>query len=255
MNQEKIGKHIADMRKKQNLTQKQMADLLCVTDKAVSKWECGKSMPEISKIEPLCNVLNISVNELLSGECIEEPLYSKKAEENMLQLISECEDNEKTGGASIVVVMSMLAVLFCIGYTIAINIGFEDGYKWIDVSSVMTLIFVTLIYLLSTRTMKPFFRSFVIGSKKRSYLKEEIYSSMISVKLVQRTMLTTGFLISLLSYISTNIMVSDASFDGYIVSNFAVASLGFLYGIIAFLLLIPIRAKLELYLGLVMGEK
>lgn len=248
MDQEKIGKYIADMRKKQNMTQKQMADVIGVTDKAVSKWECGKSLPEISKIEPLCNVLKISVNELLSGEHIEESLYPEKAEENMLQLISKCEKNEKAGGSSNVITMSILAVLFCIVYTIAINIGFERINRWIDITSIMTILFVTLIYLTSTRTLKPFLSSFVIGSKKKSHSTDEIYSSLVSVKLVQRTTIITGFLVSMLGYISIAMTFTEASLDGYIASNFAVASLGLLYGIIAYLLLIPVRTKLELYL-------
>lgn len=68
MNQEKIGAFITDMRKSQGMSQKQLADAVGVTDKSVSKWECGKSLPEISKMEPLCEALHININELLSGE-------------------------------------------------------------------------------------------------------------------------------------------------------------------------------------------
>ncbi len=89
MNQIKIGKFIAERRKAQNLTQKQLADLLFISEKTVSKWETGKGLPEISIMLSLCERLEISVNELLLGERIEEKEYKQTAEENLLKLIEE----------------------------------------------------------------------------------------------------------------------------------------------------------------------
>ena len=71
MNQIKIGKFIAECRKKNNLTQMQLAEKLNITDRAISKWENGKGMPDSSLMLDLCHELNISVNELLCGELIE----------------------------------------------------------------------------------------------------------------------------------------------------------------------------------------
>lgn len=70
MNQEKIGKFISMVRKGKKLTQKQLADKLGITDRAISKWENGKSMPDLSLLTPICDILDISINELLSGEYI-----------------------------------------------------------------------------------------------------------------------------------------------------------------------------------------
>ena len=70
MNQEKIGRFIAECRKKNNMTQSQLAEKLNITDRAISKWENGKSMPDSSIMLDLCSELKISVNELLSGEMI-----------------------------------------------------------------------------------------------------------------------------------------------------------------------------------------
>ena len=92
MNQIKIGKFIAECRKKNNLTQMQLAEKLNITDRAISKWENGKAMPDSSIMLGLSNELKISVNELLSGEMIEMKNYDKKAEENLLKLN---ESNEK----------------------------------------------------------------------------------------------------------------------------------------------------------------
>lgn len=95
MDQIKIGKFIAEMRKKNNLTQKQLASTLSISDKTVSKWECGKGMPEVSLMLPLCKELGITVNELLTGEIVSKTDYENKAEENMMKLIKENEENKK----------------------------------------------------------------------------------------------------------------------------------------------------------------
>ena len=71
MNQIKIGKFISKVRKEKKLTQKQLAERLGITDRAISKWENGKSMPDLSLLKPICNILDISINELLSGEYTE----------------------------------------------------------------------------------------------------------------------------------------------------------------------------------------
>ncbi len=89
MDQIKIGKFIAERRKAQNLTQKQLAERLFISEKTVSKWECGKGLPEISITLSLCEQLEITVNELLLGERIEEKAYKQTAEENLLKLIEE----------------------------------------------------------------------------------------------------------------------------------------------------------------------
>lgn len=95
MNQVKIGRFIAERRKQQNLTQREFADALGVSDKTVSKWECGNGMPELSSIQPICKILKIDINELFSGEKLTDADYKKKAEENMMKLIKEAEKMKK----------------------------------------------------------------------------------------------------------------------------------------------------------------
>ena len=89
MDQLKIGKFIARMRKEKGLTQKQLADALLISDKTVSKWECGNGMPEVSLMMPLCETLGITVNELLSAKRLSTSDYQKNAEENIMKLIKE----------------------------------------------------------------------------------------------------------------------------------------------------------------------
>ena len=95
MDQIKIGKFIAECRKKNNLTQMQLAEKLNITDRAISKWENGKAMPDSAVMLDLCNELEISVNELLSGERIEMKNYNESVEKNLLEMVKQKEENDK----------------------------------------------------------------------------------------------------------------------------------------------------------------
>ncbi|MBR5228104.1 MAG: helix-turn-helix transcriptional regulator [Clostridia bacterium] len=87
MNQEKIGKFIAQLRKEENMTQVELANRLGITDRAVSKWENGRGLPDLSLIKPLCQILNISINELLSGEKLEKNMQHEEYEKNISKTI------------------------------------------------------------------------------------------------------------------------------------------------------------------------
>ena len=87
MNQEKIGKFILKCRKDKKLTQTELAEKLGVTDKSVSNWENGRNMPDLSLFKPLCEILDISINDLISGEKISKDKYQEKLEENIITTI------------------------------------------------------------------------------------------------------------------------------------------------------------------------
>ena len=95
MDLEKIGKFIAERRKAKALTQLELAERIHVTDRAVSKWECGRSMPDSSIMLELCEVLEISVNELLTGEVLEMKDYNKQAELNLISMTKQKEESDK----------------------------------------------------------------------------------------------------------------------------------------------------------------
>ena len=86
MNQKIIGEFITECRKNKKMTQQDLADKLGVTDRAVSHWENGRRLPDYSFLKPLCENLDISVNELLSGEKIMKENYVEKSEENLVNL-------------------------------------------------------------------------------------------------------------------------------------------------------------------------
>lgn len=107
MNQKKIGSFIAARRKDKGLTQSQLAEKLGITDKAVSKWETGKSMPDLSLFKPLCELLQITLNELLSGEFISEENLKEKSEQILFEIVANWLGKEqwevkKEPGASVV---------------------------------------------------------------------------------------------------------------------------------------------------------
>ena len=87
MNQEKIGKFIAECRKEKGLTQVQLAEKLGTTDKSISKWENGVCLPDSSLYEPLCNILEITINELFAGKKIKDEDYKKVADENLIKML------------------------------------------------------------------------------------------------------------------------------------------------------------------------
>lgn len=87
MNQEKIGKFIMTCRKKKKLTQRALAEKLGVTDKSISNWENGRNMPDLALFKPLCEILDISINDLISGEEVSKASYQEKLEENIINTI------------------------------------------------------------------------------------------------------------------------------------------------------------------------
>jgi transcriptional regulator with XRE-family HTH domain len=145
MNQEKIGKFIASCRKKQKLTQEQLAEKLGITYKAVSKWETGKGLPDASIMKDLCNNLKITVNELLSGELINKEDYNKKAEEYMLEIYRQKEEGdrrllklEKIVG--FLFVTYSIFILLTMNYLVEKNIISENMFLFIVIISLVYIV-------------------------------------------------------------------------------------------------------------------
>ena len=135
MNQIKIGKFIAECRKKNNLTQMQLAEKLNITDRAISKWENGKSMPDSGIMLDLCDELKISVNELLSGEMIDMNNYNEKAEQNLLEMKKQKEESDK----------EMLKLEMIIGYMSSITfIVFIFVASFIEMASIIRVLLIVL---------------------------------------------------------------------------------------------------------------
>lgn len=95
MDQIKIGKFIQNKRKEKNITQQELAEKLNITDRAISKWENGKCMPDVGIIQELCEILNITINDLFSGEVVNMKDTEKKLEENLLEMTRLKEEKDR----------------------------------------------------------------------------------------------------------------------------------------------------------------
>lgn len=126
MNQVKIGRFIAECRKEKQMTQAQLAEKLNVTDKAISKWETGKGMPDSSIMLELCGLLGISVNELLSGEVLSMENYKVKAEENLMELQEKRSKAEK-GFKKLSIVLAIIVIISAIVHGL-INYYFPENH-------------------------------------------------------------------------------------------------------------------------------
>ena len=144
MDQVKIGKFIAECRKNKNLTQMQLAEKLNITDRAISKWETGKGMPDSSIMLELCNELGISVNELLSGEVIEMNNYNESVEKNLLDMVKQKEESDKRM-LRMEILMGILSILpLLISVVIVLAVPMEEWLEGVIVgTSLIPLLIAT----------------------------------------------------------------------------------------------------------------
>ena len=128
MDQIKIGKFIAECRKKSCLTQAQLAEKLDITDRAVSKWETGKAMPDLSVMLELCDILGITVNDLLCGEVITMENYNKELENNLLEMVQQKQEADKRL-LKLEIILGIIAVLPLIAAVIIAGIIPMEEWK------------------------------------------------------------------------------------------------------------------------------
>ena len=110
MNQEKIGRFIAELRKEKKMTQIDLANKLGITDRAISKWENGRGMPDLSLLAPLCEILDVSINELLSGARLDKKDYQEKFEENIIKTIDYTDKKIKKTKKIFITILSIILI-------------------------------------------------------------------------------------------------------------------------------------------------
>ena len=148
MDQIKIGKFIAEQRKKNNLTQMQLAEKLSITDRAVSKWETGKAMPDVAIIPALCGILGVTVNDLFTGEVVLMENYNKKMENNLMEMAQELEKKNKIIWRSmwitmIVSIVALLAGVFAAAFFIP-----EGVWQLVAILSITAVFMIPCFYAL-----------------------------------------------------------------------------------------------------------
>ena len=148
MNQIMIGKFIAERRKKVNLTQMQLAEKLGITDKAISKWERGVSMPDTSIMLELCDILCISVNELLRGEKFDMENDNQKNEQLLLEMAKELEKKNKTIWVSMWAIMTVSMTALFAGIFVAAFLIPEGVWQLIAILGICIVFLVPCLYAL-----------------------------------------------------------------------------------------------------------
>ena len=165
MDQIKIGKFIAECRKKNNLTQMQLAEKLNITDRAISKWENGKAMPDSSIMLDLCKELKISVNELLSGEMIEMKNYEESVEKNLLKMIRQKEESDKRllRAEILIGILGLFPFLICL--IVIIIVAMEEWLATVIILTSLIPFLITIPFMIKIEQVAGYYECEECGER------------------------------------------------------------------------------------------
>ena len=247
MDQIKIGKFIAEMRKEQNLTQIEMAEKLGISNKTVSKWECGNGMPDYAVMEGLCDILQINVNELLSGERLPSKDYNKKAEENMMNLIQESSVNKKREKREMILaVLGILGIFVVVIWNIIMFGGVAEIGNFMDVPTFSYVISIFILVLALAGKLKDFLKAFSIAIKRNvEFSIEEIQKSILAMKTAIIAVNLAGvlnFFVGLIVSLKFMIQLDEKEVFWIWI---AVALLSIVYALVATIIFIPVYMRLK----------
>ena len=179
MDQIKIGKFIAECRKKANLTQKQLAEKLGITDRAVSKWENGKSIPDSSIMLELCKELGITVNDLLSGEVVSMDDYKKELENNLFEMMKQKEQADKRFLTMEIVICIVCLIplisAIILGYTVPMDESITDI---MIVASIIPL-FIATPFMIKIEQIAGYYKCTKCGHKHIPTYKDVLFAPHI----------------------------------------------------------------------------
>ena len=165
MNQIKIGKFITERRKNVNLTQIQLAEKLNITDRAVSKWETGRAMPDSSIMLELCDVLQITVNDLLSGEVVSMDNYNKELENKLLEMVKEKEAADKRL-LSLEIIIGVVCIVIILALTaVASMLQMVEGLRILLIMIAVVPFLVTVPFLLKIEQTAGYYECVKCGHR------------------------------------------------------------------------------------------
>lgn len=241
LDQEKTGKYIAEKRKQLGMTQRQLAEQVGITDKAVSKWERGKSIPDSAVMEELCETLHISMNEFFSGEDIREENYSDKAEENIRVLIEQSNVQKKHSRIVIIgLTVGFIGILF--GVRAAFMYANERNivYRFIDWPSFLFLLGIVAVVLILCGMMEDFIKAFALCFEKEGD-KEQIRKSVGAVRAVLILNLLAGAFV----FLGQTILALSATSEQDVIKTAAVLLVVIWYSVLFDLFLLPVFFRLQ----------
>lgn len=216
MDQLKIGLFIQQNRKAKNLTQKDLAEAIGVSDKTISKWENGNGMPDVSSIMPLCEALDITVNELLSGEAITPEDYSNKADNTIINLLEEHHKSKRTE----VVQFVIGSFLFIIGCTLLFQLPGISIAWYFDLPTLIILVVLCLAC------------SLLSGAK----------SVFSIIQVMRKVCIPIGILESIVPIVFILGKIDDLEIIG---TKFAVSILSILYALFLYIIFLIIEKRLK----------
>ena len=179
MDQIKIGKFIAECRKKNNLTQMQLAEKLNITDRAVSKWENGKGMPDSSLMLDLCKELKISVNELLSGEMIDMKNYDENVEKNLLEMIKQKEESDKRLLHAEILIAILSLLPFFIALIVTTIVAMEEWLVTVIILTSLIPFLIAMPFMLKIEQIAGYYECEVCGERYVPSYKSVFWSRHI----------------------------------------------------------------------------
>lgn len=242
MDQKKTGQFIARLRKEKELTQKALADCLGITNKAVSKWECGNSLPDNSIMVELCNILEISVNELLAGERISSTDYTKKAEENMMSLIKEREENKKDQRRNKIrdAIGKLVLIIYLFWLYVHTTGNNMRIIYFIDPIALSMDIGIMALMLMFTGKLKAFGSLLKLAVRKEED-REKRQKAKEAADFAVKSVLLAGGINSVLYLVNLLRSINDLSTLG---PNLAVISLGIFYSLLISALLLVLKERI-----------
>jgi len=244
MEPQKIGRFIHEIRMEMGMTQKELANKIGVSDKTISKWETGRGIPDTAIMSELCQVLGITINELLSGERLSVDNYSGKAEENMVNLLKDTEtQNEKHKWFNIV--MNLLWLLLLCFMISILGMGGTNIIWFIDMPSLLLICGFLVLALGISGQLKYFWLGIKSAYGKHTFKIED----MVLLKRAEHA-LGFGIKIIIFSGIATA-LISFVTIMGHLEEptalgpNLAVATLTVLYGIVLSMVLMVVKARVH----------
>lgn len=232
MEQLRIGQFMKELRTEKGMTQAVLAEQLNVSDKTVSKWENGKSMPEPALMLPLCEIFSISVSELLNGQRIAPEEYHSKTEETMMKLVKEKENSKKKQYNGLIGVI-VLMIIFILSAKVILPQADWIGI-FVDIIDILIMLAIDAAVLLFSGYGRDFLNVFYSDNLE----KEDVLRSINALELVGKATIYGSLFIFVLALISVLRLMSDPSLLG---PQLSMALLGLFYAFIFnLMLLIPI---------------
>ncbi len=249
LDQKRTGMFILELRKEKGYTQKQLADRIGVSDKAISRWETGRGLPDTSIMPALCEALSISVNELLSGERLSLEDYSGKAEEIMVDLMKKTEDYElekKKGRRRFLIGFGLLILFFLFVLITTAGNPLLTIANYIDFPSLLFVVMLLYISLFAGGYVKEFHLAFktVLG---RGKIEPDNYENQIqlmeyALSYAIKSIMFGSIFVMLTAFVMILKLVDRPEVLG---PNFAVAILTPIYALFFSLILHIMRARIH----------